>query len=176
MQQNFAIGLKNTFTTHLKMKGLWDDYNLKESHFFVKFNPPSQFYELREQQIFELKSNNFTQMSTHPKIADSVSQKKYLKWSDSEIAENRSWLRKDAAFTFEISQIEALGPNWREQMEAQAEAIGGAPPGGGGMGMPGAGSAIPEFGGAAETPETGSEDPANPIPMSDTQTSLPGST
>ena len=82
----------------------------------IRFNPPSQFYELREQQISELKFANFSSMSQHPKISDSISQKKYLKWSDREIAENRSWLRKDAAFTFEIAQIESMGPNWREQM------------------------------------------------------------
>jgi hypothetical protein len=175
LQQKFAAGIKNTFITHLKMKGLWEEYDLKENYFNVKFNPPSQFYELREQQIQELKFANFSQMSTHPKISDSISQKKYLKWSDKEIAENRSWLRKDAAFTFEIAQIEAMGPNWREQMEAQADAItGGAPPGGGGMPGP-AGSALPPFGGEADVPPEAGGSPPDPAQVSDIETSLPGS-
>ena len=174
LQQKFAAGIKNTFITHLKMKGLWEEYDLKENYFNVKFNPPSQFYELREQQIQELKFANFSQMSQHPNISQSVSQKKYLKWSDKEIAENRSWLRKDAAFTFEIAQIEAMGPNWRDQVEAQADAMTGAPPGG--AGMPGAaGSAIPPFGGEADVPPEGGADPAAPTPVSDIGTSLPGS-
>lgn len=173
-QQKFATGLRNTFITHLKMKGLWEEYDLKENYFVIDFNPPSQFYELREQQITELKFNNFAQMSQHPKISDSVAQKKYLKWSDAEIAENRSWLRKDAAFTWEVSQIEAMGPNWREQMQAQADgmdAAGGPPPAGGGM--PGGG--LPPFGGPAEVPGDAPADVPAPAPMSDTDTSLPGS-
>ena len=114
-------------------------------------------------------------MSQHPKISDSVSQKKYLKWSDKEIAENRSWLRKDAAFTFEIAQIEAMGPNWREQIEAQADAMAGGPPPGGG-GMPGgAGSGLPPFGGEAEVPPEAGAETVDPAPVSDIETSLPGS-
>ena len=175
LQQKMAAGMKNTFITHLKMKGLWKEYDLKESHFNIVFNPPSSFYELRNQQLQELKFANYTSMSTHNKISDSVAQKKYLKWSDSEIAENRSWLRKDAAFTYEIAQIEAMGPNWREQMQAQADAaMGGGAPGGGGAPMPGGGSAIPEFGGPAETPENPEAPPAEPVQGSDTPTSLPG--
>lgn len=174
IQQKFATGMKNTFITHLKMKGLWDEYELKESQFSVEFNAPSQFYELREQQITELKFNNFASMSQHPKISDSVAQKKYLKWSDDQIAENRSWLRKDAAFSFELAQIEALGPNWREQMQAQGDAIDGGGSPMGSPGMPGAGSALPPFGGPADPQGEPEAAPAEPAPMSDTETSLPG--
>jgi hypothetical protein len=168
------MGLKNTFITHLKMKGLWDEYELKESFFSIEFNAPSQFYELREQQITELKFANFGTMSQHPKISDSIAQKKYLKWSDKQVAENREWLRKDAAFTFELAQIEAMGPNWREQMQAQGDALAGGGEPGGGMGMPGpAGSALPPFGGPADTPGAPGDTPVEPTAVSDTETSLP---
>lgn len=174
LQQKFATGLKNTFVTHLKMKGLWDEYNLKENYIIPKFNPPSSFYTLREQQIFEIKSNNYTGMTNNPKISDTVSQKKYLDWSDSEVAENRAWLRKDAAFTFELSQIEAMGPNWREQLGAEAEAPMGSPGGAPGGGMPmGGDSALPEFGGEADTGDIPPGATGDPLPMSDTETSLP---
>ena len=67
-----------------------------------------------------------------------------------------------------------MGPNWRDQVEAQADAMTGAPPGG--AGMPGAaGSAIPPFGGEADVPPEGGADPAAPTPVSDIGTSLPGS-
>lgn len=172
LQQKLAEPIKETFITHLKLKGLWEEYELKENMFNVKFNEPSQFYVLREQQVFDLQSNNYSTMAANPKVSDTISQQKYLKWSDNEIAENRAWLRKDAAFTFELSQIEAMGPNWREQLEAQAGAVepGGAMPGGG---MPGGGSAMPEFGAPADTGEIPPEGAAEPIPASDTATSLP---
>ena len=38
--QRFAEGIKNTFVTQLKMKELWDEYDLKEDHIQVDFNPP----------------------------------------------------------------------------------------------------------------------------------------
>jgi len=173
LQQKFSAGIKNTFITHLKMKGLWDEYDLKENYIQPVFNPPSQFYTLREQQIFEIKSNNYTAMANNPKVSDTVSQKKYLDWSDAEIAENRAWLRKDAAFSFEIAQIEAMGPNWREQLEAQADAaMGEAPMGAPGAPM-GADSALPAFGGEAEVDSPVPGEEASPQPMSDTETSLP---
>lgn len=171
LQQKIAEPIKETFVTHLKMKEMWKDYDLKENYFNVVFNEPSQFYVLREQQVFDLQSNNYTAMAGNPKVSDTVSQKKYLKWSDTEISENRAWLRKDAAFSFELAQIEAMGPNWKEQMLAQADAMepaGGAMPGPGG-----GGSAIPDFGGEADVPADVPEEPAAPAQVSDTETSLP---
>lgn len=172
LQQKLAQPLKETFITHLKLKELWSEYDLKESHFNVVFNEPSQFYVLREQQVFDLQSNNYTAMAANPKVSDTVSQKKYLKWSDQEISENRAWLRKDAAFTFELAQIEAMGPNWREQMQAQADAM-EQPPAGGAAPPMGGGSALPEFGGPADTPVEPGAAPADALPVSDTETSLP---
>lgn len=170
LQHKLAQPLKDTFITHLKLKKLWDDYSLKESDFNILFNEPSQFYVLREQQVFDLQSNNYSAMAANPKVSDTVSQKKYLKWGDQEVAENRAWLRKDAAFTFELAQIEAMGPNWKEQIEAQASAMDpgaapGAPPVGGG-------SAIPDFGAPADVPGDAAE-PVDAVPVSDTETSLP---
>lgn len=71
--------------------------------------------------------------------------------------ENREWIRKDAGLRWEIAQIEASGPNFREQLAAAAgvEAggveAGAAPTGGGGSA---GGSEIPEFGGSSAAPET----------------------
>ena len=48
LQQKLAEGLKNTFVTHLKLKKIWKQYNLKEKDFDVRFVPPGAFYTLRE--------------------------------------------------------------------------------------------------------------------------------
>lgn len=132
IQQNFAEVIKETFIVHLKLKGLWEDYKIHENDIFVEFNPPANFYELRQQQTNEIRFNNFNQMAANEYISDTFSQKKYLNLSDEEIKANRELLKVDAALRWELTQIEAGGPNWRElvaQQPQDGEAIGG--PGGG---------------------------------------------
>ena len=153
-QQNFAQGLSYGFITHLKMRGIWDEMELKEKDFKLVFNPPRNYHELRQQQIFELQYNNFSQMSQNESISNVLAQKKYLKWTDEEVKANREFLRKDKELNWELAQIEAGGPNWREQFDAAAAGVdaggGAAPPVGGDMGG-GLGAPPPAFGGAAET-------------------------
>lgn len=116
--QRFAEGLKNTFITQLKMKELWKEYGLKEENIQVEFNPPTSFHALREQQIFEVKSGNFSNMSGNELVSNTYCQKKYLGWTDEDILKNRGFLKKDKEFQWELAQIEAQGPNWREAAEA----------------------------------------------------------
>lgn len=145
LQKQFSRGLKDSFVTHLKLRKLWDQYELKEHDFDIEFNPPSSFHALREQQIFDLKSNNFNNMSTNELISNTFSQKKYLKWDDQEVKQNREWLRKDKELSFELAQIETLGPNWRDIISQQG--MGGEPAAGGDLGGSiGGGSALPDAG------------------------------
>lgn len=154
LQQAFSSALKNTFITHLKLTKLWDTYKLRESYLFVEFNPPNNFYELREQQKFELKANNFNSMTSNQLISTSYAQKKYLDWSDEDIKANREWLKKDAAFKWELAQTETAGPNWRDTYNPNAaqNPAEGAAPGGGAFGGGSAlgGGTPPEFGPAPE--------------------------
>jgi mannose/fructose/N-acetylgalactosamine-specific phosphotransferase system component IIB len=169
LQRQFAAGIKSSFITHLKLKKLWEKYELKEHHFDIKFNPPSSFYTLREQQILDLKQTNFGNMSQSEFISTTFSMKKYLDWSDVEVKQNREWLKKDAALQFEISQIASVGPNWRDNVTAEAGGEGVEPPMGGmagGSALPASGGDLagtepPEFGGAAEAPVGGGE--ASPV-------------
>ena len=79
--------------------------------------------------------------------------KKYLDWSDNEIKQNREWLRKDKQLSWELAQIEQFGPNWREQLLAQAEQMEAgmepAPGGDLGGGLGGGIDSPPDFGGPA---------------------------
>ena len=146
LQQKFAAGLKEMLITHLKLKGHWDLYKMKESQFEVEFNVPSSFFALREQQVFDLKANNFSTLSQAEGVSQTYCMKKYLDWSDVEIKRNRTWLRKDKELAWELAQIEAMGPNWREALQGQAQAAPGAEMGGGGMmpmGDPGMGGDMP---------------------------------
>ena len=166
--QRFAEGLKNTFVTHLKMKELWEEYGLKEDNIHVKFNAPNSFHALREQQIFEVKSGNFSNMSSNDMISNTYCQKKYLGWTDKDVIANRAFLKKDKELMWELTQIEGQGPNWREAAEGAAGGedmsggmgdVGGAlpPPPGGDMGAP------PDFGPPADTATEPPVPPPEPV-------------
>jgi hypothetical protein len=154
IQRQFAIGIRDTFIAHLKMKGLWKQYKLRERAIQMEFNVPTSFMAMREQQLLQIKFDNFNTATQNASIAPSYAQKYYLQLNDDVMKENREWLKRDAALRWELAQIESSGPNWREQMAAAAgvEAGGAAPAelgGGGGSGGSAGGSEIPEFGGSA---------------------------
>ena len=161
LQQRFASGLKNGFITHLRLKELWDKYGLKDNHLDLNFNPPSNFYELREQQKLELKMKNFNDLSQNESVSKTYAQKRYLGWTDNEIKANREFLRKDKEFQWELAQIEGAGPTWQSNPQApvSADAAAGsseAPPAFG----PGAAAATSD----AAAPETGDAAPAGETP------------
>ena len=163
IQRQFAMGIRDTFIAHLKMKGFWKQYKLRERSIQMEFNVPTSFMAMRDQQVLQLKFENFNAVTQNASIAPSYAQKYYLQLTDEVMRENREWLKKDAALQWEIAQIQNMGPNWREQMAAQmgvppeGGVPGGAVPelmGGGGGGSAG-GSEIPEFGGTAPVPGAG---------------------
>ena len=132
LQQQFATGLKNGFITHLKLKGYYDEYDLKAPNIHLEFNVPTNFYELRESQKLELKATNFNNLASNEFVAATYAQKRYLGWNDVDIKANREFLRKDAELQWELQQINAGGPNWRDDLERQAAPgesgdVGGAP-------------------------------------------------
>jgi hypothetical protein len=175
LQNQFSSGLKEAFVTHLKIRGWWKEYKLHESYFDLHFNPPSNYFAMRKNQEFELKYNNFNNMSQNESISKTFAQRHYLGLNDAKISENMEWLRKDAALRWELQQIEQTGPNWREHIQAAEQAagsntaIGGGggalDNGGGGAGTPA--SEIPEFGEGNTTP-AGETAPTETTPVEGT--------
>lgn len=177
LQSQFANGIKETFITHLKLKGLWKTYKLREQSLHIKFNEPTSFMAMRNQQLLQMRFENYNTATQSEAISKSFAQKYYLDMSAETMRENRDWLRKDAALTWEIGKITEMGPNFREQLAAQqggGEAAEGGLMAGGGGGGGGAGAeGIPEFGGGGAPPETGeSPEAGSPeVPAGDTGTS-----
>ena len=104
---------------------------------------------LKQQQVFDVKYNNFNNMSTNEGIANSFAQEEYLGLTSEKMARNREWKRRDASFQWEIEQILANGPSWRTQAQAVENAAAEMQAGGGGAaGAPAGGgeSELPEFG------------------------------
>jgi hypothetical protein len=85
MQQQFASGLKNGFVTHLKLKGIFHEYDLKAQNLHLHFNVPTNFYELRESQKLELKATNFNSLASNEFISNTYAQKRYLGWNDVDV-------------------------------------------------------------------------------------------
>lgn len=159
MQQLFASGIKRGFITHLNFKGLWKKWELKDYYLDVEFNPPTNYYELRQSQRMELKVTNFNNLGSNPTVSPTYLQKKILQWTDLDIKVNREYLRKDKEFEWELNQVSQYGPYWKLAITGgQAGGAEGAPGGEGGAapgGGAGPGGAPPAFGGgpaALETP------------------------
>ena len=145
-QERFAAGIKRGFITHLKLKKLFEKFDLIETNIEVVFNVPTNFFELRESQRLELKSGAYTSIAADSFISATYAQKKYLGWKDRDILANREFLRKDAELGWELAQIGAAGPAWKEQAiagELAAGEEGAVDMGGEG----GGGGGIPDFGG-----------------------------
>jgi hypothetical protein len=161
-QENNLNDVKNDMTSW------WEQYDLREEDLQVKFVEPSQFFALREQQIFQLKYDNFNNMSQNDFVSNTLALKKYLGWSDKEILANLDLLRKDAAFRWELAQIEQNGPDFREkaleelQGTMETGALGAEGGGGGLGGMGGPSLPTPSAGGAGGAdgggPDLGSPD------------------
>jgi hypothetical protein len=172
LQNQLAAGLKSSFITHLKLKGWWKEFEMHESYFNLSLTPPSNYFAIRQQQLLELKQKNFADMCNNESISNIFAQRHYLGYNDQKISENMEWMRKEAAFKWEIAQINNAGPNWREQLEAAQEAATGenvaAETGDAGGGT--SASAIPEFGSSeTEAPAQTEENPPEPGVTSTTQ-------
>lgn len=169
IQRQFAQAVKDTFIAHLKLKGLWSQYKIRERSLQLEFNVPTSFMAMRDQQLLDLKFDNFIKITGNNSVSTSYAQKYFLGMTDDLMKENREWLKKDAALRWELAQIEGNGPNFREQAAAALATAGETATLGGETPTeepspiegqaPGA-EEIPDFGGGAEqtppteTPET----------------------
>ena len=180
LQRQFSVGIRNSFIVHLKLKNLWKDYKLRENAINIDFNIPTSFMAIREQQLLKMKFENFQSATQNAAISPSYAMKHYLGMSEEQMKENREWMRRDAALTWETEQIKSSGPQFRQQAAGAAgggdSGAGGGDPGAGGGGgggsdgggigseMPSAGpeSTPPEFGGGAIPGEGGGQGPSAP--------------
>jgi len=156
LQRQFAIGIRDSFIVHLKLKDIWKKNRLRENAIKVHFNVPTSFMAMREQQLLKMKFDNFQAAVQNPAISPSYAMKYHLSMSEDQMRENRDWLRRDAALEWEVNQIKQGGPNFRNAAAeggAGGGPDGGGEPGGGGPGGggPGAGGSMPELGGGGES-------------------------
>ena len=124
-QNKFAQGLRDGFITHLKLTGKYEEYQLKETAFEIKFCPPSNYYELRRKQAIQLDAQAFNAIVGNECISKSWAMKRVWGLTNAEIKQNQRLLMIDAINQWKVEQAKANGPYW-ETAAAMAMANGGA--------------------------------------------------
>ena len=96
-QRRFALGLKKTFVTHLKLRKIWEKFGLKESDIEIKFVPPVLYDLYQIQKMMEAKVGAYdTLTSSHDEFSKIYAMKSILHMTDEEIKENFDLLVKEA--------------------------------------------------------------------------------
>ncbi len=184
IQRQFVQGIKSSFVTHLKLRGKkpnnpeskswWEQFDLRINDLKMSMASPTNFAAMREQQQFELMANNLTTMVGIEGVSLTYSLKRWMKMTDAEVRTNNALMRFDAAFKWELEQIQQFGPNYRKAIEQQNSELMGNQDGGGDMaGLPGGGgggmgggdaAALPDFGDIPDDAAGGepAEEPALP--------------
>lgn len=98
----FAEVLKQVYISHLKLKGIWDAYNMQADDIEVAAVPPSYFTYMKNAEALEAQFTRFSNFSNNidtetPIFAKRTALKEGMGWSDDKIAENEKWLREEQA-------------------------------------------------------------------------------
>ena len=88
LQRRFALGFKSGFITHLKLRDIWEKYNLKEDDIKVDFIKPVLYDLYQTQKLTETKMNIYRSVVDNEEMSKIIAMKKYLGLSDADIEEN----------------------------------------------------------------------------------------
>jgi hypothetical protein len=131
------------FKYYLFSKGV----NIDSSIFDLKFNPPQNFASYRQSELDDKRTAHFGVIIAHPIISKRFAMKRYLGWSEEEIAENeRMWAEENgesSTITTDSSgELRNVGIS-QSGIQADMSGLGDMPI----PGMQPAGAGTPEAGG-----------------------------
>jgi hypothetical protein len=151
----FAGAIKKTFITHLKLRKIWNEYNLNENLFDVEFVKPSLYELYQAQQLASLKMTIYKEAVEDEVFSKRLAMQKYLGYTkemaDSNFEERRKELLYDAATKYFVSELEKNGPH--DQIPPIKVKTSGAASTGGGETAP-----------SSETPPSTNEEPGTTPP------------
>ena len=88
-QRRFAKGFREGFITHLKLRGIWQKYELNEADIEVEFVRPSLYDLYNTQKIVETKMAVYkAALGDDNEFSRITAMKKYLGFTDAEVKEN----------------------------------------------------------------------------------------
>lgn len=95
LQRRFALGFKNGYITDLKLRGLWDKYQLKESDITVEFAPPILYNIYERQKLVTAQMDTYKAVVDQEEFSKTIAMKKLLGMTDDEVEENFRQLTKE---------------------------------------------------------------------------------
>ena len=99
LQRRFAAGFKRGFITHLKLRDIWDKYELNEADLNIEMVRPSLYDYYNNQQIVEIKMNTYKAIIDNEEFSKITAMKKILGYTDVDIEENFKNLAKEKCLT-----------------------------------------------------------------------------
>lgn len=87
-QDLFSDGFEKGFITHLKLRELWDKYDLRESDIHIEFTPPVLYDLYQNQKLLEAKMAAYATIADREEFSKIYAMKTVLKMTDEEIKEN----------------------------------------------------------------------------------------
>lgn len=114
LQRKFAIAIKKSFITHLKLRGIWEKYGLKDQDIDIKFVPPV-LYELYEtQKLMEAKVAAYAQVADRDEFSKISAMKNIMGMKDEDIEENFQNIIKEKMYMQQAewyaNQLDSNGP------------------------------------------------------------------
>lgn len=97
LQRRFALGFKKSFIVHLKLRGIWEKYSLKESDIDINFVPPVLYDLYQVQKLMEAKIAAYQTLGDRDEFSKITAMKNILHMTDDEIKENYDNLAKEKA-------------------------------------------------------------------------------
>ncbi len=169
-QRRFALGIKKTFITHLKLRGIWEKYNLKESDLDINFVAPVLYDLYQIQKMMEARVAAYdTLTQSHDEFSKITAMRDILHMSEEEIKQNYDNLVKEGMMMKKIEwaqdQLGERGPlddNLPVPLKGNDENAEGGPTEEEGNELD-SGEA-PEEPGGGEPPEGPGESPPEPPP------------
>ena len=124
IQRQFAEALKQAFITHLKFKGLYQQFKLRENLMNVEFYPPQNYFKMRGLQRIQIEADAFGKLAGIDVFSKTYLLKRIMNWNDNDILNSYKMRKLEAAQEWEIQQILNGGPNWKQMVLAQMSAGG----------------------------------------------------
>lgn len=116
LQRRVALGFKNGFIVDLKLRGMWDKYQLKDSDLDIQFSKPALYDLYETQQQIETRMNIYKSVVDQEEFSKIVAMKKFLGYSDADVEENFRSL-------IEEKQRTQLAEWYGEQLNSEGPAV-----------------------------------------------------
>lgn len=114
IQRRFAQGIRKSFITHLKLRDIWNKYQLSDDMIDIEFIKPVLYDLYQSQKLLQIQIDNYSTIADREELSHTLAMKKYLGYTDEDILENNKQLVKEAMFNAAIeyyqSKMSETGP------------------------------------------------------------------